>query len=389
MAEIDIDDLKKVATRVERANGLPNAYYTDEQVFEAEKSVLFANTWACIGFGKDVGEIGDAFPVNFLGQPLLIVRDKDAEILVFKNICRHRGMILVDKPSKLRSTIRCPYHSWTYELNGSLRATPHVGGAGVPTHECIKKNELGLLKVRSHVFMDMVFVNLSGDAPDFEDHTASLRTRWHEFVDRPLYHGGSCSSFQLNVKTNWKLASENYCESYHLPWIHPGLNSYSKIEDHYNIVQPMEFSGQGTTVYSPQSSKGLKRFDDFAGLCDKWDAGAEYIALYPNVLLGVHRDHTFAILLDPKSANQTIERVEIYYASPDMLADDMADARHQNAALWKEVFLEDIEVVEGMQRGRAVTDFDGGRFSPVLDTGTHCLHAWVAERFIQARARSG
>ena len=384
MPVIDHQQLEKVVAPIEEANGLANGFYVDSEVFEAEKDILFAQQWACIGFGKDVPEIGDAVPINFIGRPLLLLRGRDGEVKVFNNICRHRGMILVSEPTKLKTTIRCPYHSWTYELDGALRATPHVGGAGVPQHECIKKNELGLLKVRSHLFMDMVFVNLSGDAPDFDTYAAKLKTRWAEFVDRPLFHGGASSSFTLELDTNWKLAGENYCESYHLPWIHPGLNSYSRIEDHYNIMEPGAFSGQGTTVYNPQINGEAKAFDDFEGLSDKWDTGAEYIAFYPNVLLGVHRDHTFAIMLDPVAINKTVERVEIYYTNENMLSDDKAPARAANAAMWKGVFLEDVEVVEGMQKGRSVPSFDGGRFSPVLDEGTHCLHAWVAQSFLDA-----
>ena len=379
----DCSGLDGVSGPIERANGLPNRFYTDPEVFEAEKDLLFARNWACIGFGRDVAATGAVCPVEFLGRPLLMVRGKDGTLSVFNNICRHRGMILVDKPMVLNSTIRCPYHSWTYEFDGRLRATPHVGGPGVPVHDCIKKAELGLMAVRSHVFMDMVFVNLSGDAPPFEEAIEKLSGRWAEFVDQPLYHGGENSSFSLEVACNWKLACENYCESYHLPWVHPGLNSYSRIEDHYNIVEPGHFSGQGTTVYNPRIGGDEDRFANFAGLSDKWNTGAEYIALYPNVLLGAHRDQFYGILLDPVSHDRTVERVEIYYASQEMTGDDWAAARQENADTWKEVFVEDIGVVEGMQRGRAVPDFDGGRFSPVLDNATHCLHAWVADSFLQ------
>src|SRR6056300_230136 len=121
---------------------------------------------------------------------------------------------------------------------------------------------------------------------------ADVIERWAEF-DKPLYHGGADSKFQLKVKTNWKLAVENYCESYHLPWVHPGLNSYSRLEDHYNIENPGVFSGQGTLVYRQLTGEGDRKFPDFDALSDKWDEAAEYLAVYPNVLLGVHRDHSF------------------------------------------------------------------------------------------------
>jgi phenylpropionate dioxygenase-like ring-hydroxylating dioxygenase large terminal subunit len=229
--------------------------------------------------------------------------------------------------------------------------------------------------------MDMVFVNLSGTAPAFEDHAASLIERWSEFTDKLLVHGGDCASFALDVATNWKLAVENYCESYHLPWVHPGLNSYSRLEDHYNIVEAGRFSGQGTTVYDPQLAAVGKPMRDFLDLSERWSKAAEYVALYPNVLLGVHRDHTFAIMLDPQSPDRTIERVEVYYADPEMASVERAELRERHCAMWREVFEEDIFVVEGMQRGRSASFFDGGRFSPVMDEATHCFHHWVAERF--------
>lgn len=378
MLDKSLDD---VCRPVASANGLPNEFYMDETIFEREKSLLFYQTWACIGFAKDIPQEGDAKPVELFGRPMLMVRGKDDSINVFDNVCRHRGMILVDEPKRVGTTIRCPYHSWCYDLDGKLRSTPHVGGAGVSSHECIKKDELGLMKIRSHVFMDMVFVNLSGTAPDFDTHTEKLRQRWSEFIDKPLYHGGPESSFSLELDTNWKLAVENYCESYHLPWVHPGLNSYSKIEDHYNIVEPGFFAGQGTTVYNPQINGGKARFPNFDGLSGQWDEGAEYVALFPNVLLGIHRDHYFSILLKPLSRSRTQEQVEIYYTSPDVQSAEWESARQEAAAMWLEVFKEDIGVVEGMQRGRAAPTFDGGRFSPVLDEATHCFHHWAATRF--------
>ena len=312
-----------------------------------------------------------------MGIPLLVVRDNNDTIRVFQNTCRHRGMILVERAGPIRGVIRCPYHSWCYSLVGNLITTPHVGGPGQNTSEEIKRNELGLVEIRSHVWQDIIFVNISGDAPPFEQGNHDLLQRWQEF-EHPTYHGGEESSFELEVKCNWKLAVENYCESYHLPWVHPGLNSYSKLEDHYHIVNPGKYSGQGTTVYNPRLDDSGRNFENFDGLQEKWDTCAEYIAFYPNVLLGVHRDHTFAILLQPVDHRNTIERVEIYYAKKSSLTNNLKDLREKNAALWKEVFCEDIFVVEGMQRGRSGIKFDGGKFSPAMDEPTHNFHHWVA-----------
>ncbi len=381
MSIVDTALLQSVTRPVAAANGLPNGFYTDPETFEMECERVFRKNWSLIGFGKDVPEPGDARPVDFLGMPLLLLRTRDNVLRVFQNVCRHRGMILVKEAGSLKGVIRCPYHSWCYSHDGALVTTPHVGGPGRNSDEAIKREELGLIEVRSHVFLDGIYVNVSGDAEPFETYAGGVLDRWAEFADRPLYHGGPDSSFRLELDTNWKLAVENYCESYHLPWVHPGLNSYSRLEDHYNIVARRAHSGQGTVVYNPSPDESGRAFPLFEGLSDKWDTGAEYIALYPNVLLGVHKDHVFSILLEPRGHDRTVEHVEIYYARPEAAGPDFADLRARNTAMWKEVFMEDVGVVEGMHKGRSAPGFDGGRFAPAMDEPTHCFHDWVAHQF--------
>ena len=155
-------DLSEVRRPIDRANGLPNEHYVDEGVFEEEKHALLTHQWAGLAVGADVPEPGDALPLTFLGMPLLLIRDKQGQIRVFQNTCRHRGMILVDAPRKIEGAIRCPYHSWCYSKEGRLVSTPHVGGPGQNSHPGIDRAQLGLIEVRSHVWRDVVFVNLSG-----------------------------------------------------------------------------------------------------------------------------------------------------------------------------------------------------------------------------------
>ncbi len=377
----NMPDLSAVRRPVETAQGLSNSHYIDPTFFEEEKkAVLFAN-WSGLAVAADVPEAGDAVPINFLGMPLLLIRDKDGDVRVFYNTCRHRGMILVEEPRKIEGAIRCPYHSWCYSTKGKLVTTPHVGGPGQNTHDAIDRNDLGLAEVRSHIWRDVVFINISGNAPAFEEVHADLLKRWEEH-EHPHYHGGADSKFQLPVKTNWKLAVENYCESYHLPWIHPGLNSYSRLEDHYNITELGKYSGQGTLVYRQLKDDAGNTFPDYPDLSSKWDEGAEYIVVYPNVLLGAQRDHSFAIVLEPTAMDHTIEHVHLYYAQ----AETSVELREKNTQQWREVFEEDVFVVEGMQRGRHAMGFDGGRFSPAMDGPTHCFHDWVAGRIETHRA---
>ena len=374
-------DITAVRRPIETAHGLPNAHYIDPAVYAEERDAVLFDNWAGLGVASDIPEIGDAVPVSFLGMPLLMVRDREDQVRVFQNTCRHRGMILVETPRRIEGAIRCPYHSWCYATDGRLVSTPHVGGPGQNTHAGIDRALLGLTEIRSHIWMDVIYVNVSGTAAPFEVAHADLLARWAEF-DKPLHHGGADSRFQLDLDCNWKLAVENYCESYHLPWVHPGLNSYSRLEDHYHIESPEKFSGQGTLVYRQLRGENGEVFPDFDGLSDKWDTAAEYITVFPNVLLGVHRDHTFAIILIPEGPEKTVEKIHIYYAAPDTCA----DLRDRNTAQWKSVFIEDVFVVEGMQKGRHAVHFDGGRFSPAMDGPTHLFHDWVAAQLERRRS---
>ncbi len=369
--------LDGVLNPIETATGLPNAHYTSEATFAAEREALWFAEWAGIAAVSDVPEKGDAEPIDFLGVPLFIMRGKDDTVRVFQNVCRHRGMILVTEPRRIEGAIRCPYHSWCYSHEGRLVATPHVGGPGMNTHPDISREQLGLIEVRTHVWMGIVFINLSGEAPEFTDLHADLIARWAEF-DQPLCHGGPDSTFTLECRTNWKLAVENYCESYHLPWVHPGLNTYSRLEDHYHIMNPGHFSGQGTHVYRQIRDDDGTVFPDFPGLTEKWLTAGEYLTVLPNVMLGVQRDHVFAIILEPKGPQKTVEHIHIFYATPDT----SASLRAKNTAQWRVVFEEDIGVVEGMQAARGAPGFDGGRFSPAMDGPTHEFHRWVARRLI-------
>ena len=123
-------------------------------------------------------------------------------------------------------------------------------------------------------------------------------------------------------------------------------------------------------------------------LPDQWDETAEYIALFPNVLFGIHRDQLFSVCVVPLGAGRTRELFEIYYADPAALDDSHRDLRQANTRQWQTIFEEDRGVVEGMQRGRASPAFQGGVFSPVMDRPTHCFHKWMAGRLLERGGRS-
>ena len=387
-----VDDFQAALWRVNQpileARGLPNRSYTAEDFAVFERDGLLAKTWVCVGVGQHVPKVGDLRPVNLLGLPLLLLRDRVGEIRVFHNVCSHRGVELVSEPCSVKRRICCPYHSWTYDLDGSLVATPSIGGPGKNDCPGFDRASHGLKPVRSAVWADVVFVNLSGDAPPFGDYIAPVVERWHDFDMSLLRHGGLDSSLQFDIACNWKLAVENYCEAYHLPWVHPGLNSYSRLEDHFEIAEEGRYAGQGSLVYAPRLSDDGAEFPKFPGLPSKWRSQAEYIALFPNVLLGIHADHLFVVYLEPVSASRTREYFEIYYVGDEPLGDDYAALRAANSRGWRSVFSEDQDVVERLQRGRASPAFEGGVFSPAMDGPTHCFHKWAARGFADAASHA-
>ncbi len=378
-------ELAAVQRPIAAAQGLPNWLYTSEEGFRLERERLFAPTWACVGFGKDVPEPGDLRPVDLMGLPLILLRDHEGEIRVFHNVCSHRGLELVTEPCRVRHRLRCPYHSWTYELDGRLAATPMIGGPGQNDCAGFDRARHGLKPVRCAVWFDAVFVNLSGEAQDFDAHIAPLARRWTAFDGGLLRHGGADSSIFFDLNCNWKLAVENYCEGYHLPWVHPGLNSYSRLEDHYNIEEP-GFSGQGSRVFQPRLGDGSLAFPTVPDLPEKWLSGAEYVTLFPNVMLGIHRDHFYAVRVDPLAPGRCREYFEIYYLGEEPLGPAFDGLRAENRESWRSIFAEDQEVVERMQRGRASPAYRGGVFSPAMDGPTHAFHRWVAGSLMGAAA---
>lgn len=371
------------------AQGLPNHCYTDPAFLDYERAALFARTWTCIGTASSLPRKGYAKPVDMLGVPLVMVRDHDGEVHVYHNVCSHRGVKLVAGEQRVKGRLRCPYHSFCYELKtGALTATPHFGGQNKDDCPGFDKSRHGLRPVRTAVWADLVFVNLAENAPDFAHHVAPLAERWGAYDLARLRHGGTIGgSMDFDVRTNWKLAVENYCESYHLPWIHPGLNSYSRLADHYTIVGDDLYAGQGVTNYAPADDAPLPKFP---GLSAEQQSGAEYVALFPNVLLGIQSDHFFSIWLEPLGTDRTVEHLNLYYVGEEAVSDAYADSRRKTVERWEEVFVEDVDVVERMQQGRASPAFDGGLFSPMMDTGNHAFHIWVAralsEGILDARA---
>jgi choline monooxygenase len=384
---LDIKKIEAVNKPIEKAHGLPNECYTSEKYLIIERERVFQDKWTAIGIGSSVPNPGDALPYNLLGIPLIILRDKERKIRVFHNVCSHRGHKLLDKPCSLKNLLRCPYHSWSYDLEGKLVATPHIGGLNIHESEKFEKSKSNLKEVRSKIWMDIIFININNNEIEFDEYIRPLEDRWLKFITKDdqnsLIYSRDYGYFNLDVKSNWKFAIENYCESYHLPWIHPELNKVSNISDHYHIQGlPNRYAGQGSNKYE-QPLKGNKSFANFSNWPKEFSKNSEYIALFPNVMIGLHIDHFYVFWLEPISVNETKEHLAMYYIGEESAnGKEFESMRKENSRFWRDVMSEDIKAIEGMQEGRSSPSYNGGNFSPVMDNPTHQFHKWVAGNLI-------
>ncbi len=384
---IDKEKLDIVSKPIKDAHGLPNECYTSKEYTLIERKKLFEDKWMVIGVASSLPDVGDAKPVDILGMPILIIRSKDKKIRVFHNVCSHRGLKLVTKSGNIKNVIRCPYHSWSYNFDGELVATPHIGGMNIHQTNDFERSKSNLKEIRSYIWLDLIMININNNEISFEEYIKPLSDRWEKFwpiKDRELInHSNDFGYFKLNANCNWKFAIENYCESYHLPWVHPGLNSYSKIEDHYHIQGlPNRFAGQGTVVYNPRFEGGEK-FPCFPNWPKNKENIAEYVALFPNVMLGIHKDHYYAYWLEPINHELTLEHMELYYVGEEAANSKKFESlRKQNHKQWENIQKEDVDIIQGMQIGRNSPVYNGGNFSPVMDNPTHHFHKWVAQNLI-------
>ena len=380
---ISMPDLERVIAPIESATGMPNAAYTEQKYFELERDAILADTWVAVAFADSL-QNNQVRPLEFMGIPLFMARDRDGTVRVFHNVCSHRGMRLVDEERRTNGRVVCPYHSWTYTLNGSLRATPHIGGVGVHSVPGFSCEGRGLKPVRSHTWMGVVFINLSGEAPDFAESAAPAIARARSLMgdsgESSLRLVGPEDQLEIQVNCNWKLAVENYLEAYHLPFIHPGLNSYSPLEAHICEIHGDNFAGQLTRTFDP----GLDAEDPLP-LFPDWDperlAHGDYPALFPNLLLGFQANHVFAMIIHPLTPITCREELAIFYAGDRAQDDRFTQVRRRNLTTWTAVFNEDIEPCERMQAGRQSPAYSGGVFSPELDKCSHHFHQWMARRY--------
>lgn len=168
--------------------GLPADAYISSHYLEQERQTVFSQYWVCVGLASDVANPGDVYPTDVAGIPIVLVRDRNHShhtepppLRAFHNICRHRGLQLIEQPCNVTGRIQCPYHSWTYRLDGTLNGTPHFGGYHQDSYRGFDRDRKGLIPIRCEQWLDLVFVNLSEDAPPLTEYLQPVIARWADY----------------------------------------------------------------------------------------------------------------------------------------------------------------------------------------------------------------
>ena len=392
--KITLQQLAAINQDIKSATGMPNAAYTDPEFFIFEREHVLGSSWAALMFCVDYKEDNTVTPIEFMGLPLIVIKTKQGKnqpgnqpgsIKVFHNVCSHRGRKLVSEQKKTNGMVVCPYHCWTYDLNGKLCATPHIGGVGIHQAEGFRPQNNGLKEIRSHIWLGVLFINLSGDAPEFTDYARPMLERYHGLVGEhgfdQIEYADTHGQISLSIHCNWKLAMENFCEAYHLPWIHPSLNEYSPLQKHHHLFISEDFAGQRSTVFDP-SITGCESFPGFNNWPEDQAGCAEYPAFYPNLMFGFQENHLFILIVHPIDIDKTDEDARLIYVNHEAAnGGKFESARIANHDAWKKVFSEDVEAVEGLQQGRRSSGYSGGVFSPVQDAPTLHFHQWIARKY--------
>ena len=346
------------------ARGLPAAAYTSEAFFALENERIFSDSWVFAGLAHELARPGDVVPVTAASKPVLLVRDAAHAVRAFHNVCRHRCLKLVDEPGNVGPTIRCPYHSWTYKLDGALHIAPYFGGReprAMPAGFDHARH--GLVPVRATTWHDWVFVNLNGAAPPLEDCIAPLERQIDGIDLTRMRHVVTIDLGE--IAANWKLLMENFIEPYHVPIVHAATTD-QPLTDHYTVNEP------GCLGCAVDVSGEAKRDDTLS-------ADSRYLTLFPNFSFGLYLPDQVGVHLDvPLAPGRTHQRRAIYTLGDDPVS---AEQRKQLATLWRDVHVEDQVICERLQQGRASSVADGGGvLSPVWEDAVRCFQELVVSR---------
>jgi choline monooxygenase len=291
-------------------SGLAARYYTDERVADIERERVFAKTWQLAGHESDLVAPGARIVAQVAGREVMVVRQEDGTLRAHLNVCRHRGSRLVTGPEpggivggadQQAKAIRCPYHGWTYHLDGSLVGAPE--GRSIP---CLDRPSLGLYPAAVESFFGFVFVNLDRTATPLAAQTRDLAGTLGRYLGPDLAPVGKYRIYDTDAevqRANWKVVVDNYLEGYHVPIAHPGLMRLLDYQ-RYTVTTGEHFAYYEVPLRDKPSSNLRERAyqrlaSPMPGLAEGDRRMWRYLAIYPNTLIDMYPDHVLAWKIVP------------------------------------------------------------------------------------------
>ena len=362
----DIVSLYNPASPLEEAWTIPAPWYFDPRIAALERASVFSSTWQVVGRADEVRDPGQFFTVELAGEPLVVVRGDDGQLRAFYNVCRHHAAAVVTDPNGYAKQFRCPYHGWTYGIDGALKGM--VEFEGVCNFDRVKN---GLVSVRADTWENFVFVNLEGRAAPLRDFLGVVP----ELV-APLELSKKLHFFNRRIYTlscNWKVYVDNYLDGgYHVPHAHKGLSSvieYTK----YTIENFERACLQSSPLSSDSSSE--------AGVAATRQGRAFYLWLYPNFMINAYEGVMDTNLVLPLAVDRCAVIFDYYFA--DVSA--AAEARHKESiAVSEKVQDEDMAICDSVQRGLGSRAYLAGRLSVRREAGEHLFHRLLHADFTAA-----
>ncbi len=328
------------------AKTLDARWYTASYVFALERERLFARGWSCVGRAEDIAEPGEFLLVDVAGESLIVTRDAQHNVRAFYNVCRHRGTrICTQARGRFSGSIQCPYHAWTYALDGALLTARNM--QELPG---FARSDFPLIEAAgTAVYGGFLFVSLEPDAEAFAVTYADLLTR---FAAWDLAGLRVARSIDYELACNWKLIFQNYSECYHCPLVHPQLDKLSPSDSGRNdlVEGPVlggysEFRATGmsltTTGRSTRPPVGTVAGADL----DR----AYYYTIFPSLLLSLHRDYAMVHVVRPIAPDRTTVTCQWLFDPRTMAAPDFdpADA----VDFWDVTNRQDWHINELTQQG--------------------------------------
>ena len=365
---------------IDEPSGLPNEAYWSEDWLALEQARIFRRSWVFALADGELDQVGAVKPMDIGATPIFLVRGEDNQVRAFHNVCRHRGTQLVSE-SCVKKSITCPYHAWNFGLDGCLKSRPHFHGPN--KLERFEPGATGpgldLYPVRCESWNGCYFVDLSGSAPALRDWLKPMLERTSQYDFSDIRWIGKKS---YTIKSNWKLVLENYMEGYHVFAAHPRLIAHAPMTVRWSgewmqhvfyndYIAPELTEGRGDGL---PHHKGLSKEDARRGL---------WFACMPNFAVQVFADQFVVLAIYPLAPDETYEVLHFFVAGEEAASAERHEAgRRELIDMWHDLNMEDVELLERLQRGRRSVAFDGSTMSPAWEAPAHQLARQVIEAIV-------